>query len=199
MFKPSKATPGINKAHTQGAYPNDILPKLNNVRYMSIIDASSGYHNLKLDDKSLYLTTFAFQFGRYRYKYLPFRAGNMFQHKIDEIFNDMPNVFGIADDILVVGYDNNGRDHDETVCKVLQTCSKVKLKLNKDKCHLRCTSVPFFREVILRNGLQPNLPKIKALMDMSPPNNKRQLQAFLGIINYLGKISPGTVAVCDPL
>ena len=42
-------------------------------------------------------------------------AGNMFQWKIDEIFNDMPNVFGITDDILVVGYDDDGRDHSETV------------------------------------------------------------------------------------
>ena len=34
---------------------------------------------------------------------------------------------------------------------------------------------------------------------MPPSNNKRELQAFLGIINYLGKVSPGTAAVCDPL
>ena len=34
------------------------IPKLNNVQYMSIIDVSSGYHNLKLDEKSSYLTTF---------------------------------------------------------------------------------------------------------------------------------------------
>ena len=51
---------------------NNILHKLKNVRYMSIIDANSGYHNLKLDDNSSYLTTFAWQFGRYRYKHLPF-------------------------------------------------------------------------------------------------------------------------------
>ena len=87
---------------------NDILPKLNNAQYMSIIDASLGYHNLKLDKQSSYITTFAYLFGRYRYKRLPFRAalaGDMFQHKIDEIFNDMLNVFGIADNILVIGYD----------------------------------------------------------------------------------------------
>ena len=33
----------------RGLTLNDILPKLNNVQYMSIIDASSGYRNLKLD------------------------------------------------------------------------------------------------------------------------------------------------------
>ena len=68
---------------------NDILPKPNNVQYMSIINASSGYHNLKLDKKSSYLTTFSCPFRRYHYKQLLFRAvpaGTMFQWKIDNFF-----------------------------------------------------------------------------------------------------------------
>ena len=44
----------------------------------------------------------------------------MFQHKINEIFKDLPNVFGILDGILVVGYDSDGKDHDETLWWVLQ-------------------------------------------------------------------------------
>ena len=34
---------------------------------------------------------------------------------------------------------------------------------------------------------------------MPPPNNKKELQAFLGIINYIGKFSPDTARVCKPL
>ena len=34
----------------RGPVLNDILPKLNNVQYLSIIDASLGYLNLKLDE-----------------------------------------------------------------------------------------------------------------------------------------------------
>ena len=34
----------------RGPMLNDILPKLNNVQYMSIINVSSWYHNLKLDE-----------------------------------------------------------------------------------------------------------------------------------------------------
>ena len=34
---------------------------------------------------------------------------------------------------------------------------------------------------------------------MPVPNNKKEMQAFLGIINYLGKFSPGTADVCDLL
>ena len=112
---------------------------------MSIINVSSGYHNLKLNKHLSYLTTFAYLFGRYRYKHLLFRAAmawDMFQCKIDEIFNDMPNVFGIADDTLVTGYNKDGTHHDEAVYKVLKQCPDVNLKLNKEKCHFRCMSIP---------------------------------------------------------
>ena len=167
---------------------------------MSIINVSSGYHNLKLDKQSSYLTAFACMFGRYRYMHLPFgavTAGDMFQCKIDEIFNDMLNVFGIADDILVIGYNKDGADHDEAVYNVLKWCQDVNLKLNKDKCHCRCMSVPFFGEVVSRQGIQPNPQKVKALTEMPAPKNKKELQTFLGVINYLNKFSPGTSEACE--
>ena len=72
----------------------------------------------------------------------------MFQCKIDEIFNDMPNVFHIADNMLVIGYNIDGADHDEAVYKVLKQCQDVNLKLNKEKCHFRCASIPFFGEAV---------------------------------------------------
>ena len=50
---------------------NVIFPKLNNVKCLSLKDVSSGCHNLKLDETSSYLTTFACQFGRHRHKRLP--------------------------------------------------------------------------------------------------------------------------------
>ena len=53
----------------------------------------------------------------------------MFQCKTDKIFNDMPNVFGIADDILVIGCDKDRTDHDEAVYNVLRQCQDVNLKL----------------------------------------------------------------------
>ena len=67
----------------------------------------------------------------------------MFQTRIDDIFKDLLNVFGIADDILVVGYDVDGKYHDDTQQRVLQICRQVNLKLYRDKLHFRCTAVPF--------------------------------------------------------
>ena len=80
--------------------------------------------------------------------------------------------FGIADDILVVGCDSNCKDHNNTIQKVLQICRQVNLKLNKDKCHLICTSVPFFDKILSRHTVRPDPREMKVLMEMSPPDKK---------------------------
>ena len=82
---------------------------------------------------------------------------------------------------------------------MLKWCQDVNLKLNKEKCHFRCTSIPFFVEVVSRQGIQPDPQKVRALTEMLVPKNKKELQAFLGIINYLNKFSPGMLEVCEPL
>ena len=48
----------------RGPILNDILPRLAPVEYLTLIDASSGYYNLKLDQRSLYLTIFSCSYGR---------------------------------------------------------------------------------------------------------------------------------------
>ena len=77
--------------------------------------------------KSSYLTTYGTcQFGRYRFTRLPYGlvlAGDMFQHKkMNEMFKDIPNVFGIAEDIFIVGYDADGRFHEKTLRQVMEIC-----------------------------------------------------------------------------
>ena len=111
----------------------------------------------------------------------------------------MLNVFGIADDILVIGYDINGADHDEAVYKVLKQCQDINLKPNKENFHFRCTSIPFFGEVVSRQGIQPDPQKVRAQTEMPAPQNKKELQALLGVINYLNKFSPGTSELCKLL
>ena len=72
----------------------------------------------------------------------------MFQKKINELFSGMPNVFDIADDILIAGFNEQDNDHDETLGKVLRVCRQANVKLNKDKCLFRYTSIPFIDEII---------------------------------------------------
>ena len=63
---------------------NDILLTQVSIKYHTLINAGSGYHNPKLDERSSYLTLFSCPFGRYRYIRLQFGAtpaGNLSQKK----------------------------------------------------------------------------------------------------------------------
>ena len=64
---PGRLNQALIRPVHRGPTLNDILPRLNNVQYMSITDMSLVYHNLKLDEKSSYLTTFTCLFGQCQY------------------------------------------------------------------------------------------------------------------------------------
>ena len=46
-------------------------------------------------------------------------AGDMFKRKINEIFRGLSNVFDIADDILILGYDADGRVHNRSLRQMM--------------------------------------------------------------------------------
>ena len=99
---------------------NNTLSSLANEIYIMLLDANSSYHNLKWDKKSSYFTSVLLQFG----KRLPFKATpavDMFQRNINKIFKELPIVFGIADNMLLIGYEGDDADHNRTIRVVLKT------------------------------------------------------------------------------
>ncbi|XP_072169477.1 uncharacterized protein [Diadema setosum] len=60
----------LNRALKRPHYPipviNDILPNLSKAKVFTVLDAKDGFWQVKLQDASSYLTTFATPFGRYR-------------------------------------------------------------------------------------------------------------------------------------
>ena len=148
------------------------------------------YHYKLLSDKTIKIMHHAFAPSP------PFAMTSLFWTLI---FLHNSNVFGIANDILITEFDDLVRDYEETVDKVLRICRKSGLKLNKEKCHFRCTSIPLFGEVISHDGWNPDHRKLKALIDMLPLKHKEKLQSFLGMINYLSKFSPANIEVCELL
>ena len=125
----------------------------------------------------------------------------MFQKKLDELFSCMSNLFGITDEILVagLGLDLLGRDDDEMLEEVPWVCRQASLKLNKDQFLFRCTSIPFFGQIILWKGVSPDPRNVQALTDMPPPKMMKEFQSFLGMLKCLSKFLPMTAEVCAPL
>ena len=67
--------------------------------------------------------TFNTPFGHFRFTHLPFRltvSGDVFQHKLDAIYGDLPLTIGCADDMIVWGEKDDSSDHDEALDKFLQ-------------------------------------------------------------------------------
>ena len=80
----------------------DILPKLQNAKVLSVLDLKSGYCHVKLDEESSFLTTFNTQFGRYRWLRLQFGlnvSAEIFQRKLHQVLDDIEGIACIADDI----------------------------------------------------------------------------------------------------
>ena len=67
---------------------------------------------------------------------MPFGAtvtGNVFQRKLDQCFGHLKNVIVVADDIMVVGKQNNHKDHDVALTQLLKTARECNVCLNYDK------------------------------------------------------------------
>ena len=91
-----------------------------NAKYFSVLDASSGFWQVKLDRESCKLCTFNTLFGRYMFKRLPFgicSAQDIFQTIMSKIFEDIEGVEVVVDDILVWGA---SEEDDTRLEKVLQ-------------------------------------------------------------------------------
>ena len=113
-------------------------------------------------------------------------AGDVFQCKLDEYFGHIPNVIVIVDDTMIVGKQQDHKDHDQALTTLLETARKCNMRLNYEKPQYKQTAVEFFRETYAVNQLKAN---VQAIVEMPAPSCKKKVQTFIGMINYLSKFS----------
>ena len=94
----------------------------------------------------------------------------------------------IMDDILIYGRPPN--EHDDRLMKLFKQIDASGLKLNKEKCNFRKTELTYFGYLVGKDGMKPNLERIKAITDLPAPENVPKLQCCLGMINYLSRFIP---------
>ena len=130
-------------------------------------------------------------YGRYRYLRMPFgicSAQEVFQKRMDRIFEGLPGVHIIVDDILVAG--STVEQHDERLRATLVTARKNGIKFNPKKIQRCSTEVKFFGEMLTKDGIKPDPEKIAAVEKMSSPKSKKELECQLGMFTYLSQYSP---------
>ena len=58
------------------------------------------------------------------------------------------------------------------------------LKFNIEKQSFGKTEIEYLGFWVTRNGIQPTNKKLDAIINMMPPKNQKQVQAFIGLVNY---------------
>ena len=83
-----------------------------------------------------------------------------------------------------------GTTYDEFKANVigfLDHCVQEDIHLNLDKVKIDCLKVPFFGNVLSKDGLSPDTRKVKLIQQWPTPTNHKELQSFLGTVNYLSR------------
>ena len=155
---------------------------------------------MKLDEASSKLCTLNTPFGRYRFTRLPFgikSTPEVFQNHMSELFADMEGVKLIVNDFLVWSKDDG--EHDARLKQVLTRARKVNLKFDAKKCKIKQEEVTLCWPCPSKDGLKPDPEKIRAVKEMKPPENAKELKTFLGFIQYLGKFMANMATESAPL
>lgn len=72
---------------------------------------------------------------------------------------------------------------------ILSSLKEHNITLNFDKCEFEKERVTFLGHVISAKGTEPDPGKIQAIKDYTSPKNKKQLQGFLGTVDFYSKFS----------
>jgi hypothetical protein len=106
-------------------------------------------------------------------------------------------VFVYLTDILIASKDiTEHMKHLRLVFEILQSAG---LQINPAKCTFSVSSLTFLGHNVDSSGISPMEKHVKALTDFPPPSDLKQLQRFLGLINFYRRFLPGIAGTLQPL
>ena len=197
---PKDLNRAIKRPHYAMPTLEDALAKISGAKYFSKLDAKSGYWQMKLSTKASFMTTFNTPFGRYRFLRMPFglvSAQDEFQRKMDEVFEGVPGIVALIDDLLISGATRE--EHDHNLRAALDKATEKQLQLNPEKLTVGVQEIEYFGLLITSEGIKPDPMKVKAVQEMKPPADRKELETMLGMVTYLSKFAPNLAETTKPL
>ncbi|XP_021370583.1 uncharacterized protein K02A2.6-like isoform X2 [Mizuhopecten yessoensis] len=194
----------VNQVSKLDNYPipktEDLYASLGGGAFYSKLDLSQAYQQLELDTESKPYTTINTHKGLFCYNRLPYgisSAPGIFQRTMENILQGVPQVIVRVDDILVAGRDR--QSHIKNLELVLTKLENAGIHLKKSKCFFMKEEVEYLGHRITGEGMQPIEVKVRAIKDAPAPRNVKELQAFLGMLNYYACYLPNISTVLAPL
>ena len=123
-----------------------------------------------------------------------------FQTMMDAIFKDLileGVVVVYLDDILI--FTKTLEEHQKVVHRVMEVLQKYGLSLKPEKCEFEKTSVEYLGVVISHNLVKMDPAKVAGVLEWPTPSNKKEVQSFLGFINFYQRFIEGFSCISWPL
>ena len=167
-----------------------ILTKING-KYFTTADMNSAYNQMPLDEQSRRLTQFVIGNQQYEFNRLFYgisigpAAFSAFMSKIFRPLILKKNAITYLDDVFMQSQTKG--EMFNVLEQYHQILQNENLKAAPDKSHFFLTKVKFLGHNIERKTITPLKSRIDAIQKLQPPTNKKKIQEFLGMLNFLSK------------
>ncbi|QRV77130.1 Retrotransposable element Tf2 protein [Ceratobasidium sp. AG-Ba] len=181
----------LNDITIKNRYPlprqDDLIAKLQGAKLFTKLDLRWGYNNVRVREGDEWKTAFRTKFGHFEYLVMPFGLTNApaaFQHFMNDLLRDLLDVSVIVylDDILIFSKDPS--EHAANVKEVLRRLKENQLFCKASKCFFNVTTVPYLGLIISVDGISMDEAKVKAVKDWPVPTSVKEVQSFLGFVNF---------------
>ncbi|GJP44416.1 hypothetical protein CLOM_g3824, partial [Closterium sp. NIES-68] len=181
---------------------DDLLDQLRGAKFFSKIDLRGGYHQIRVTADDCHKTAFRTRYGNYEYLVMPFgltNAPSTFQMTMNGVFRELLDkcVIIYLDDILI--YSCSREQHLKDLDAVFTLLHKNRLITKGSKCDFLKQELEFLGHVVSTEGVKIDPKKIKTIQEWKPPTNLKELQSFLGFVNYVRCFIPNMAGLSAPL
>jgi hypothetical protein len=182
----------LNAITRKNRYPLPLIDnrihRLKDARYFTKLDIHWGYNNVHICEGDEWKATSRTNRGLFEPLVMYFGLTNSpatFQTMMNEIFQDLITegiVSVYLDDILI--FTNSMEEHRRITCLVLDRMCKHKLYLRPEKCKFEQTRIEYLSVIISHNKVEMDPVKIAGVADWLMPSNKKEVQSFVGFVNF---------------
>ena len=168
---------------------------------MSFLDAFQGYHQIPLALEDQEKTVFVTPTGNYHYKVIPFglkNVGSTYQRMMTKMFEPQlgKNIEVYIDDMVVKS--KVASEHVGDLRSIFEILREHKLRLNASKCSFGVGSRKFFGYMVTHRGIEVNPDQVKAINDLQPPRNPKEVQKLTGMTIALNRFISRSADRCRP-
>jgi hypothetical protein len=182
----------LKKACPKDPYPlrriDQIIDSTAGCDLLYFLDAFSDYHQIKMAREDEEKTAFITPCGVYCYVCMPFslkNAGVTFQRLMRKALGPQMgrNAEAYVDDIVVKTHES--RTFIEDLEETFANLRKVNIKLNPAKCAFGVPSGKLLGFLVSHHGIEANPDKVKAIKEIRPPCNLKEMQCLAGCMAAL--------------